>query len=189
MHTIEGIFIGIIFTGAIVAFTHYLVKEISEVVDIDIVNVETKIENFEDPEVMFNKIINTSKMLKGLDIKFVLEDSPAINAYAKWWTREVIITTGLLEFAESNDEIATIIGHEIGHIVLMLGLGDFDRGPETEYKADKLGIIFADAAGYKGCMVANFHWRLFQTFGDHLPSSHPQPTERMIKLACNKVAR
>lgn len=52
---------------------------------------------------------------RGIDYRFHVLDSPEVNAFALPGG-EVFIFTGLLEFLESEAELAFILGHEIAHI-------------------------------------------------------------------------
>ena len=47
--------------------------------------------------------------------EFVVFDDPAVNAFAMPGGK-IGVFTGLLELAESDDELAAVIGHEIGHV-------------------------------------------------------------------------
>lgn len=64
-----------------------------------------------------NGILNKMRpyfLRQELDYKIYLIDDPVVNA----WTIPggyIYFTTGILEFAESDDELANIIGHEVGH--------------------------------------------------------------------------
>lgn len=48
-------------------------------------------------------------------------DDPTINAYALPGGG-MFIYKGMLEFAESDDEVAAVLGHEIGHVILRHGM-------------------------------------------------------------------
>lgn len=47
------------------------------------------------------------------DYPAVVVNDPNVNAYADG--NRIIITTGMLRFAENDDELATVIGHELAH--------------------------------------------------------------------------
>ena len=69
------------------------------------------------------KRVNTigQKLLKanGLptQVVFKVSDDESINAHANL-QKEVYVYRGLLQYVETDDELAGVIGHEIGHIVL-----------------------------------------------------------------------
>lgn len=58
--------------------------------------------------------------MPGVQWQFVLFDDPAINAFALPGG-QVGIFQGLLDLAESDDEVAIVIGHEIAHVTLEHG--------------------------------------------------------------------
>ena len=51
---------------------------------------------------------------KGIDYDFVVLDTPLVNAFAVPGT--VFLTRGILELIDDEAELASVIGHEIGHI-------------------------------------------------------------------------
>lgn len=112
----------------------------------------------------------------GIRYSFVTIDTPAVNAFAMPGGR-VVVTTGLLQFVQTEAELATVIGHEISHVDLRhcieryqyeLGLKrlGIDRTPATvlldvsrmlvtsgyskyqEIEADQQGLRLAIQAGY-----------------------------------------
>lgn len=59
-------------------------------------------------------IVTKNKLPK--EIKFQVVDSTEVNAYADA-NNQIVVYTGLLNLVESNDELAGIIAHEVGHIM------------------------------------------------------------------------
>ena len=53
---------------------------------------------------------------KGRDYTFTVLDNPAVNAFA---TEDafIFVNRGLISFMRSEDELAGVIGHEIGHVI------------------------------------------------------------------------
>ncbi len=133
-----------------------------------------------------------------------------INAYAKFSGIE--FTTGMVHFADDDDELAVIMGHELAHITshhLPKNIGmaalcgtvggltgpfapfatqalyaPYSRGNERE--ADYIGLIYAHNAGYdieKGV-------RLWKRFALEIPKSrsksflrsHPASPERILRV-------
>lgn len=57
-----------------------------------------------------------SSHLEGLNWEVLVVDEPVVNAFCLPGGK-IVVFTGLLKHFKSNDEIATIIGHEVGHAV------------------------------------------------------------------------
>ena len=77
----------------------------------------------------------------------VREVDTSVEAYSD--RDNVAITTGLLRFVTSDDELALVVGHELAHALLgerhkRLGI----RGKRKEDEADALGAQLAYCAGY-----------------------------------------
>lgn len=103
-----------------------------------------------------------------------LNPSDELNARADG--RRLFISTALAGFAESDDELAVILGHELAHHVLRHrswsdagGLGRSANvtagtpggGPgNAEQQADRVGLFLAARAGYD-TRVAPVFWRRF----------------------------
>ena len=68
------------------------------------------------------KRVNTigSKMLKANNVNYPIEfkvsDEEDVNAYANL-DKEIYVYKGLLEFVDNDEELAGVIGHEMGHII------------------------------------------------------------------------
>jgi hypothetical protein len=125
----------------------------------------------------------------------VLEGVRGVNAFAD--RRGVALSGGLMAFLRSDAELAVVLGHEIGHLVLghlsasYLGAGytrAFSRDLERE--ADRWGLELAHAAGYDplaGVEVwARFGRELAPAFTNELLYTHPPSRERM--RAARRVA-
>lgn len=96
----------------------------------------------------------------------VLRMSPSINAFANG--RTIVVTAGMMNFVESDDELAYIIGHELAHntqshirksitnYVLSLGGTRYTRIFEQE--ADYVGLYYMVRAGYDPSKVEDL-WR------------------------------
>lgn len=95
---------------------------------------------------------------------------------------QMAVTTGLLRFVASDDELAVVIGHELGHHVS--GRGGYE---EAEAHADYVGLYFAARAGYD-IGVAPGLWRRWGLASPgslvvQRRSSHPNSPERALALA------
>lgn len=131
----------------------------------------------------------TDKLQCDYNIKLLY--SPAVNAYATG--REIRVTTGMMEFA-NDDEIAIIVGHELGHNelshirkiitnrVLSLGAARYTRQFENE--ADYAGLYYAARAGYEIDNAPELWRRIAKRSLKSIdkPRSHPTTPERFLRL-------
>ena len=130
------------------------------------------------------------------DYNLVLSNSSAINAFADG--RNITMTTGMMDFVETDDELALIIGHELahntmGHIrkaitnyVITLGGTRYTRPFESE--ADYVGLYYLTRAGYSPDNVDNF-WRRLGTVSHksiNRAKTHPTSPDRYLRI---KAAR
>lgn len=99
-----------------------------------------------------------------------LARNPQVNAFSNG--EDVVVTTALLDFVRSDDELALIIGHELGHFILghpPMHTGDkllasigirADVYWKREEAADRMAIRLMAAAGYDLDAIIPF-WRRF----------------------------
>ena len=117
-----------------------------------------------------------------------LARSRQTNAFANG--RYVTLTTAVLEFVRSDDELAVIIAHEMAHNILehpdRLREQDVPRGllrgfgtnaakiRATEEEADRLGIRLVWAAGFDASAAIPFWRRFYERFdGPRIFRTHP----------------
>ena len=128
-----------------------------------------------------------------------LARNPQVNAFSDG--RDVIVTTALLDFVRSDDELALIIGHELGHFILghppmhtgdkllaSIGIGA-DIYWKREEAADRMAIRLMAAAGYNLDTVIPF-WRRFLGKYDNDPQIfryHPS-LEARERIAREEIA-
>lgn len=104
------------------------------------------------------------------------------------WSQDadILISTAMLDFARSDDELAILIGHELAHIVL-----DGRRTRENsasrkvrEMEADALGLRLAAAAGFDVRAAPAFWMRLASARrrGPWVANTHPTGAERAAAL-------
>ncbi|MCX7998676.1 MAG: M48 family metalloprotease, partial [Leptospiraceae bacterium] len=137
------------------------------------------------------KKIASYRKRKSIPIEFHLIESEEINAFATAGGH-VWVTTGILNFVQSKDELAGILGHEVAHLDLEHSKKliqiyvytfkttrdeDFSElanlislilnqpfSQEQELEADSLGIEFAHQAGFDAKRTIEFFERLEATY-------------------------
>ena len=119
-----------------------------------------------------------------IPINFTVEDTPVIAAWAHH--RQIGVTYGLYRDCRSEDELAAVLGHEIGHLAyrqekalaalvqkIPSGKGQsqlirFAADPEAtalydsrcrEYEADRLSVQYVTQAGYDPTAFGRCLWR------------------------------
>lgn len=114
--------------------------------------------------------------------RFLIKTTKGIDAFSD--SKNVAISSSLIEFSQNDDELALVAGHELGHVVNQdgdaRGLSDRRR---MEDRADLLGAGLARCAGYDPARGVEFwlrynaqDWlRLFRS------PSHRSPKSR-VKL-------
>jgi len=127
-----------------------------------------------------------------------LARSRQVNAFHTG--RYVVITTGMLGFLKSDDELALVLGHEMSHSILghpVMGEGQgvlagFGIGAgaiwQREAQADRFGLRLMAAAGYELDAALPF-WRryLLRYDGPQLFRTHPS-LEARVRIATEEIA-
>ena len=128
-------------------------------------------------------------MRVAMPVGFRLLDSGEVNAYARGGT--VYVTLGMIRFARSDDELALVLGHELGHLVAERE-GGAASPEDRERVADHHGLIGLHRAGYD-IVAASEVWQRMATElvvppGDRQAqgrarwtSSHPSFAERYVR--------
>lgn len=125
-----------------------------------------------------------------------LSQSAAINAYADGHT--ITITTGMMDFIESDEELALIVGHELahntmGHIRKIIG-NYILSGFATRYtrpfesEADYVGLYYSKRAGYVIDGVEELWRRLAKVSPKNVSraKTHPSFPDRYLRLAATR---
>lgn len=112
-----------------------------------------------------------------------------INAYSQGFGYPIHIYSGMIKFCHSKDEIASILAHELSHVLLQHAIlnpnGDNDPNYETflEGNADKFGVYLTMRAGYNVCESKEIWARLRLINGDfETNSTHPNYSYRYWQL-------
>jgi hypothetical protein len=126
----------------------------------------------------FKKYTGAPDIIPSLSI----QDDSVVNAYAS--SNEIIVTTGMLNFCKSKDELAAIIGHEMGHVIMnhVNGARAVDQRLD-EANSDKFGIYLMLRANYNVCDARKIWLRLREEEGDNtITKSHPDYSFREWSL-------
>jgi len=122
-----------------------------------------------------------------------LSSSGAVNAYADG--RNITVTTAMVDFVNSDQELALIIGHELGHnamghirkivgnFIISLGGTRYTRPFESE--ADYVGLYYMVRAGFAPDGVEDF-WRRLSVVaprGINRAKTHPRFPDRYLRIA------
>ena len=150
----------------------------------------------EDPTITFQKIKTVYNDSAFDSVRLIIVGTDGINAFTDM--KHVYVTKGLLDVVASTDELALVLGHELGHIKdynalsdverAKWFLGDYKQSQAHERVADEYGLLYANKAGYKGCAGAEFFFKLLNRYGE-IPynSTHPTNASRLSRLACQPV--
>jgi predicted Zn-dependent protease len=98
---------------------------------------------------------NLSDRLQGYKWEFNLVEDPNVNAWAMPGGK-VVVYTGLLDVAKNEDGLATVVGHEIAHVIARHGSEQMSQGLLIEFggmalseamaqQPDKVKGIFMDS--------------------------------------------
>lgn len=121
-----------------------------------------------------------------------LSSRSAVNAFADG--RNIIVTSGMMDFVKSDDELALIIGHELAHntmghvrksianYILSFGGTRYTRPFESE--ADYVGLYYMVRAGYSSQGVEGFWQRLAKMSpkGINRAKTHPTFPDRYLRI-------
>ena len=129
--------------------------------------------------------------------KVRLSQTSTINAYADG--KNITMTSGMMSFVKDDNELALIIGHELGHntmghirkivsnIILSVGATRYTRPFETE--ADYVGLYYMVRAGYNPEGVEEFWRRLAVTNPKYVArdKTHPRYPNRYLTIAATRA--
>lgn len=130
------------------------------------------------------------------DYDLRLSGSTVINAYADG--KNITVTAGMMEFVESDQELALIIGHELGHNTMghirkvignyILSLGATRHTRPFESEADYVGLYYMVRAGYSPDGVEAFWQRLAKIAPKNISRAKTHPTfpDRYLRISATR---
>lgn len=154
------------------------------------------------------KLLESSNIAQ--DVAFSLSSGSNANAYTNKYN-QITINRGLVNFAESDDEIAAILGHELGHvlnydvkksirdraltkIIAINSTSVIDSGllassilvskkksRNREYSADIAGIDMMVNAGYNPLAMISIMNKITDHYND-IASTHPTGRKRLLAM-------
>lgn len=104
--------------------------------------------SFQQAKEVFNELYNVS----GRHAKLHYDSTLNVNAWMTFPAHgyKIVITQGMLNTLQNKDELAMVLGHEIGHKALShYRPVDYLR---QEMDADDVGYYYCKKAGYKRCI-------------------------------------
>ena len=143
--------------------------------------------------------------LKNFAWEFNLVKDKQVNAFCMPGGK-IVVYEGLLTVAQTEAELAVVIGHEIAHAILSQALSQksaaiqqtastvFGLGAQVglmlpysrkhEYEADYMGIVFMELAGYDSTSSIDFWTKMSagSSGGSDFLSTHPSDTKRIAEL-------
>lgn len=129
---------------------------------------------------------------------YPIEVENSARLYASTNGKRIRLTSGMLRYFESDDELAFVLAHELSHILLgHAGAFSGFSQKSAEIEADRLGIRIVSAAHFDTELAAEFPERLAQSYPGlrRLDGTYPEPDSRtaMIRSALrdntNQLAR
>ena len=111
-------------------------------------------------------------------------ESDGVNAFVDG-DGSIGVPLGMLRFVKSDDELAVVLGHELGHLPSSRAHGLLaPTWSDHEREADIRGLTYAHRAGYDIRAGARVFERMATELavwpGDEAASPHPSHAERMI---------
>jgi predicted Zn-dependent protease len=134
------------------------------------------------------KILNANKIDKRIAIQ-TIRDNKTVNAYASFRDKTVYIYYGILPYLDNDDELAALIGHEMGHAIDAYG-GFFKwtdmwlNSKSYETKADLVGIDLMVKAGYNpiAAITCANKWMGEDYWDFWVFTTHPKTSRRLVDM-------
>lgn len=116
-----------------------------------------------DVKRIYEKLVRANRLHA---VPILVVDGP-VNAY--YDGSRIVVYTGLLNWVKNSDELAIVIGHELGHMKW-----------KTEQRADEYGALYTRAAGFNYCRGAQVYKRM----GSGDMPIHPPGADRYKAMRC-----
>lgn len=140
-------------------------------------------------EIYKNIVAQTGQIQDALPLQIVNAD--IINAYTDG--NKVVIYRGIINYAQNEDEVALILGHEVAHGMLRhVYYHQFHSSTleitAAEANADKLGAVYIMKAGFDICKGREFWKRMLKQSGNYQGQDHPNYSYRYdeLNIGCTK---
>ncbi len=127
--------------------------------------------SFQEAQIIFKQLETKA----GINVPLVLVKTNEVNAATDGY--KIKINTGMLRFLDNKEQLALVLGHEIGHIKTN------GWGKRWEFTADAYGAALASSVGYSACKGREFFRKMVKRFGNYPSTSHPKNGDRYNKLA------
>ncbi len=114
--------------------------------------------------------------LPGAKWEFVVFESPDLNAFALPGGK-VGVYTGLLQLAESDAELATVMGHEIGHVIARHGAERMSEGMVISGLGEIAGQVVETKTDARNRQMFDLAYGGIATVGRVLPHSRSNESE------------
>jgi beta-barrel assembly-enhancing protease len=131
---------------------------------------------FGDAQAVYNQLVKANHIYNAPYLS--LSASGSINAHNGFFG--IVINQGMLDFLKNNNELAVVLGHELAHFT------QHDHGSNyaVEYRADRIGAIYAGNAGYNRCEGV----KLLLRFPHVRSKDHPYNNDRYDRVKCLVIA-
>ena len=136
------------------------------------------------------KILNTNRINERMTFEYNHYDK-TINAYSTYRDRRIVISKGMMNTLDTEDELAAILGHEISHAIdsykgIFKGyfscFSFLPKSRRDETKADVRSVDFVVNAGYNPVAILIVGNKMMSQYRYEWYSTHPLSSRRMAKV-------